>query len=528
MEFHRGNRSVSILQVTRLGHGFGARNLFRDVSFRLLRGEHVGLVGSNGTGKSTFVEIITGQTQPDEGSVEWAKHASVGYLDQHTRLTAGTTIRDALRDAFRSLFEMEAELVTIGEAMATADPDAMEKLLEEMGEIQEHLESSGFYMIDAKVEEVARGLGLNAIGLERDVAELSGGQRTKVLLAKLLLQQPNVLVLDEPTNYLDEEHITWLTQYLQNYPYAFLLISHDTYFMNDVVNLIYHLEGGTLTRYSGNYEAFLRVYEQRRMQQESAYERQQDEIARVEDFIARNKARVATRGMASSRQKMLDRMERIEKPVVYPRPTFNFREGRNSSRVVFTCENLEIGYDFPLLPPLSMTLERGQKIAVTGMNGVGKSTLLKTILGLIEPLRGTADRGDNLLTGYFAQEEAMDDERTPLDEVWDAFPFLTNNEARGRLAASGLTSEHINNKMFNLSGGEQSKVRLCKLQVNESNWLVLDEPTNHLDVAAKEELAIALKRYKGTILLVCHEPEFYQDWVSDVWNVEAWAKQVSR
>ena len=516
---------MSILEVRKLGHGFGARTLFHDVSFRLLRGEHVGLVGSNGTGKSTFIEMITGQTQPDEGSIEWSKHASVGYLDQHSRLTPGTSIRDVLRDAFRPLYELEAAITEIGEAMATADPDQMEKLLEEMGDIQDHLETSGFYMIDAKVEEIARGLGITAIGLDRDVAELSGGQRTKILLAKLLLQQPNVLILDEPTNYLDEEHIDWLTRYLQNYPYAFLLVSHDAFFMNDVVNIIYHLEGGQLTRYSGNYESFLRVYEQRRAQQESAYERQQEEIARVEDFIARNKARVATRGMAASRQKMLDRMERIEKPVTYPRPTFNFKEGRNSSRIVFKCEGMEIGYSYSLLPPLSFTLERGQKIAVTGMNGLGKSTLLKTMLGLIKPFAGTVEQGDNLLTGYFAQEKALDDERTPLDELWDAYPWLSNNEVRGRLASSGLTAEHINTKMFNLSGGEQAKVRLAKLQVDETNWLVLDEPTNHLDVAAKEELAVALKRYKGTLVLVCHEPEFYEGWISDVWNVEAWAKK---
>ncbi|HYG56697.1 MAG TPA: ABC-F family ATP-binding cassette domain-containing protein, partial [Symbiobacteriaceae bacterium] len=341
---------MSILEVTKLGHGFGARTLFHDVSFRLLRGEHVGLVGPNGTGKSTFVEIITGQTQPDEGSIQWSKHATVGYLDQHTRLTPGLTVRDAMRDAFRSLYDVEAEITAIGESMATADPDTMDSLLEEMGDLQDRLETSGFYTIDAKVEEVAKGLGITAIGLDRDVSELSGGQRTKVLLAKLLLQQPNVLVLDEPTNYLDEEHITWLTEYLQGYPYAFLLVSHDTFFMNDVVNLIYHLEGGQLTRYSGNYEAFLRVYEQRRMQQESAFERQQQEIARVEDFIARNKARVATRGMAASRQKMLDRMDRIEKPVEYPRPTFTFKDGKLSGKLVFKCDGMEIGYSYPLLP----------------------------------------------------------------------------------------------------------------------------------------------------------------------------------
>lgn len=519
---------MSILEVSKLGHGFGARTLFQDVSFRLLRGEHVGLVGSNGTGKSTFIEVITGQAQADEGTITWSKHASVGYLDQHTRLMPGMTVREVLRTAFQGLLELEEEMGRIGEAMAEADPEAMERLLEEMGDIQDHLETSGFYMIDAKVEEVAKGLGITAIGLDRDVSELSGGQRTKVLLAKLLLQQPNVLILDEPTNYLDEEHITWLTEYLQNYPYAFLLVSHDTFFMNDVVNLIYHLEGAQLTRYSGNYEAFLRVYEQRRAQQESAYERQQQEIARVEDFIARNKARVATRGMANSRQKMLDKMERIEKPVEYPRPTFNFLNGKLSGKLVCKLDGLEIGYTYALLPAISMTLERGQKIAITGMNGVGKSTLLKTILGLINPLGGTVQHGDSLLRAYFAQEAKMDDERTPLEELWDAYPWLSNNEVRGRLSSCGLTAEHINNKMFNLSGGEQAKVRLAKLQVEESNWLVMDEPTNHLDVAAKEELAVALKKYKGTLLLVCHEPEFYRDWITDVWNVEAWAKKNAR
>jgi ATPase subunit of ABC transporter with duplicated ATPase domains len=519
---------VSILQVSNLGHGFGGRNLFQKVSFRLLRGEHVGLVGANGTGKTTLLSILTGQLQSDEGSVEWAKRASIGYLDQHARLIEGLSMRDVLRDAFRPLYELEAELGTIAEAMGTADSDEMERLLEDMGDIQDRLETSGFYTIDAKVEEIAKGLGLNAIGLDRDVSQLSGGQRTKLLLAKLLLQQPNVLILDEPTNYLDEEHITWLTDYLQGYPYAFILVSHDTFFMNDVVNLIYHLEGGELNRYPGNYEAFLRVYEMRRAHHENAYERQQDQIAKVEDFIARNKARASTSSRAMSRQKALDKLERVDKPVTYPRPSFNFKEGRNSSKIVFKAENLTIGYSYPLLPPLSMMLERGQKIAITGMNGLGKSTLLKTLMGLIPPLEGTLEQGDYLLPAYFEQEPRGNSDKSALDEVWDDYPWLMNNEVRGRLANSGLTSEHIANKMGNLSGGEQAKVRLCKLQVNESNWLIFDEPTNHLDVGAKEELALAMKRFKGTILLVCHEPEFYEDWISDVWNVEAWAKAAAR
>lgn len=282
---------MSILTVTDVSHGFGARTLFTKISFRLLRGERIGLVGANGVGKSTLMNIITGTIEPDEGKIEWSTRATVGYLDQHTKLTPGKTIRDILRDAFRPLFELEQELTVIAEKMADASPEELEKLLEDMGEVQERLDLSGFYMIDAQIEELAKGLGLTAVGLDRDVNDLSGGQRTKVLLAKLLLEKPNVLLLDEPTNYLDAEHIEWLTRYLQEYPYSFLLISHDTLFMNDVVNRIYHLEGGKLSAYAGDYEQFLRVYEQKRQQHADAYERQQDEISRLEDFIARNKAR---------------------------------------------------------------------------------------------------------------------------------------------------------------------------------------------------------------------------------------------
>ncbi|MFC4766427.1 ABC-F family ATP-binding cassette domain-containing protein [Effusibacillus consociatus] len=516
---------MSVLTVTDVSHGFGARTLFTKISFRLLRGERIGLVGANGVGKSTLMSIITGGIEPDEGKIEWSNRATVGYLDQHTKLTPGNTIRDILRDAFRPLLDLEQELTVIAEKMADASPDELEKLLEDMGEIQERLEVSGFYTIDVHIEELAKGLGLTAIGLDRDVSDLSGGQRTKVLLAKLLLEKPNVLLLDEPTNYLDTEHIEWLTRYLQEYPYSFLLISHDTFFMNDVVNRIYHLEGGKLTAYTGDYEQFLRVYEQKRLQHENAYERQREEISRLEDFIARNKARASTSGRAKSRQKILDKMERIDRPVTYPRPSFRFAEARLSSKEVVTAKNLQIGYSYPLLPELAIAVERGKKIAITGCNGMGKSTLLKTLMGILQPLNGSVERGDYLHPAYFEQETKITKNVTALEDVWESFPNLTNQEVRANLARCGLGNEHITSKLSALSGGEHAKVRLCKLMLTPSNWLLLDEPTNHLDVAAKEELAIALKNYKGTILLVSHEPEFYKDWITEEWNVEAWAKQ---
>ncbi|MBL0386090.1 ABC-F family ATP-binding cassette domain-containing protein [Tumebacillus sp. ITR2] len=514
---------MSILNVNDIGHGFGARTLFSNVNFRLLNGEHVGLVGANGAGKSTLMNILTGKLQADNGKLEWSNRATVGYLDQHASLQPGMTMRDVLNDAFKPLFDMEKELGEIG--MQLAEPDAdYDKLLADMGEIQDRLDNSGFYMIDAKVEEVAKGLGLTAVGLDRDVADLSGGQRTKTLLAKLLLEQPNVLLLDEPTNHLDVEHIEWLTTYLQNYPYAFMLISHDVEFMDQVVNIIYHLEGGKLSRYAGNYEKFVEVYLAKRAQQENAFERQQDEIRRMESFIQRNKARASTSGRAKSRQKMLDKIDRLEKPIEYPRPSFRFEETRLSSKLVFEAKDLVIGYDRPLLPPLTFKLERGEKIAITGMNGMGKSTLMKTILGNIPALSGQVERGDYLTPIFFEQEIEPAPGLTALDDVWNAFPHMQNQDVRANLARCGLGNEHITSKLTALSGGEHAKVRLCKLMLTASNWILFDEPTNHLDVAAKEELAKTLQNYRGTVLIVCHEPEFYKDWVTQVWNVEDWAK----
>lgn len=515
---------MSLLTVEGLSHTFGDRTLFKDVSFRLLAGEHVGLVGANGVGKSTLMNIITGQLIHDTGRVEWTPKVHYGYLDQHTVLTPGKTIRDVLNDAFLPLFKKEEELNEITGKMADATPEELEDLLEQMGEIQDLLDAGGFYMIDVQVEEMANGLGLDAIGLDRDVSALSGGQRTKVLLAKLLLEKPQVLLLDEPTNYLDVEHIKWLSGYLREYPHCFLLISHDTEFMNSVVNVIFHLEFTKLSRYTADYEKFLDLAEIAKTQHIEAYEKQQEFIKKQEDFIARNKARYSTTGRAKSRQKQLDRMERIDRPEMALKPTFEFKESRASSRFVFEGTDLEIGYSHPLLPKLSMTIERGEKIAIVGCNGVGKSTLLKTIMGKIQPLGGKAVLGDFLEPSYFEQEVKAGS-ITPIDDVWNEFPNMDQHQVRAALARCGLKNEHISRPLNMLSGGEQAKVRLCKLLMRESNWLLFDEPTNHLDITAKEELKRALKEYKGTILLVCHEPDFYQDWVTKVWDVEKWSQE---
>lgn len=514
-----------ILDVRNLSHGFGDRAIFDNVSFRLLKGEHIGLIGANGEGKSTFMNIITGNLMPDEGTVEWAKNVRVGYLDQHTVLEPEVTINDVLKSAFNYLFELEEKMNDICDKMGEAPQDEMDKMLEELGTIQDILTNNDFYMIDAKVEETARALGLLELGLNRDVSELSGGQRTKVLLAKLLLQKPDILLLDEPTNYLDTNHIEWLKRYLQEYENAFILISHDIPFLNSVINIIYHMENQKLDRYVGDYDKFMEVYEMKKSQLEAAYKRQQQEIGELKEFVARNKARVSTRNMAMSRQKKLDKMDIIELAREKPKPEFSFKNARATGKVVFETEDLVIGYDKPLSKQINLRMERGEKIAVTGTNGIGKTTFLKSVLGIIPSISGKVHLGDYLYKGYFEQEIKAGD-NTCIEEIWQEFPSFTQYEVRSALAKCGLTTKHIESKVKVLSGGEQAKVRLCKLINVETNILLLDEPTNHLDVDAKEELKRALSEYKGAVLLVCHEPEFYTGLVDKVWNLEEYSLKI--
>lgn len=517
---------MSILNVEHLTHGFGDRAIFSDVSFRLLRGEHIGLVGANGEGKSTFFNIVTGHLTPDEGKIEWAKNIRIGYLDQHTVLTKGMSIRDVLKSAYSWLFDLEEKMNRICDSLGTASEEDMDAMMEELGTIQDLLTMHDFYVIDAKVEEVARALGLLDIGLDRDVTDLSGGQRTKILLGKLLLEKPDILLLDEPTNYLDEEHIAWLKRYLQEYESAFILISHDIPFLNEVVNIIYHMENQELNRYVGNYTHFEEIYAVKKAQLEAAYRKQQQEIHELKDFVARNKARVSTRNMAMSRQKKLDKMDIIELAAERPKPEFHFRFGRTPGRFLFETKDLVIGYEEPLSRPITISMERGQKIALVGANGIGKTTLLKSILGLIPSLSGTCELGENLEIGYFEQEVKGENKATCIDEIWAEFPSFSQYEVRSALAKCGLTTKHIESQVRVLSGGEQAKVRLCKLINRETNLLLLDEPTNHLDTDAKDALKKALLEYRGSVLLICHEPEFYRDVVSEIWNCTKWTTKI--
>lgn len=510
---------MSILTVKNLSHSYGGRQILKDVNFRLLKGEHVGLVGPNGEGKSSFLNLITGKLEAEEGVVEWAKRTRIGYLAQHSFLEPEMTVRDVLKSAFSYLFNIEKELNDMYMKMGEISGRELDDLMKEAADLQEILETNDFYMIDAKVDEVAHNMGLKEI-LDKRAFDLSGGQRSKILLAKLLLEKPDILLLDEPTNYLDEEHIVWLKRYLQNYENAFVLISHDISFLNSVINLIYHVENCEVNRYVGDYDEFLRLKELKMRQIEAAYKKQQQEIQELEDFVQRNKARVATRNMAMSRQKKLDKMEKIELVREKPKPEFFFETAPSTGRLIFETENLVIGYDKPISKELNLRMERGDRIAVVGANGLGKTTLINTVLGNIKAISGTVHFGQNLSIGYFKQEENYDNNKTPIDEMWERFPSWEQFKIRAALAKCSLTTVHIESQMKVLSGGEQAKVRLCKILNEKTNILMLDEPTNHLDPESKEELKRALKEYKGGIFLISHEKDFYTDIATEIWKME--------
>ncbi|GAA0329969.1 ABC-F family ATP-binding cassette domain-containing protein [Bacillus carboniphilus] len=513
---------MSIVNVEKITHYYGDKLVLKDVDFRLLPNERVGLVGPNGAGKSTLLNILSGHLLPDAGSVNWLPNIQVGFLEQQVDLKDGLSIRDYLRSAFQFLYQAEREMMELSNRMGDCNPDELEKVLTRFSKLQELLDQHDFYMVDPTIEEISNGLGISALGLDSDVGQLSGGQRTKLLLAKLLLEKPHVLLLDEPTNYLDYEHIEWLKDYLRNYPNSFILISHDTSFMNEVVNVIYHLEHKNLTRYIGNYQKFMETYEQRKQQIHLAYDRQQAEIEKLETYISKNKVRASTSKQAKAREKKLAKIDKIEKPKPLPKPRFSFQVSNRPGSLIVEVSELQVGYDYSLLPPMSFSLKRGEKVAITGHNGIGKSTTLKTIMGELRPLGGEISFGQYVKPAYFAQEWEMNSARTPLEYIWGLHEDMTQKEVRQALARAGLRSEHIFQPLHSLSGGEQTRVRLCKLILEKSNWLILDEPTNHLDIQAKESLKDALKKYEGTVILVSHEPEFYKNWITQVWNMEQW------
>lgn len=508
---------MSILEVTDLSMSYADKQLYDKASFVLNKEDHMGVIGQNGAGKSTLIRLITGQTLPDNGMIKWQKGKKIGYLDQYAESAHDLTIGDFLKSAFAKLYDIAKKQE---ECYATYAKTLDDKLLEKAGKYQEILDAADFYSLDVKIDQVMTGLGIDVLGRKRQVSSCSGGQRSKIILAKLLLEQPDILLLDEPTNYLDTEHIEWLIDYLNAFSGCFMVISHDYDFLERITNTIIDVSFGKITKYTGSFKKAIKQKELKKEVQLKAYEKQRRQIEKDEAYIRKNKA--GTRAaMAKSRQKRLDKMDRLTPPSDNLQANFSFPYIELLSSEILQVNKLSVGYDKPLLSPVTFSMSHGEKIVLKGFNGAGKSTLIKSILGQIKTFGGTAKFVDAAIINYFTQELVWDDPtKTPLQVLQDAYPKLEPKTIRQRLARAGINAANTLKPMELLSGGEQTKVKLCLLELKPSNVLILDEPTNHLDDETKEALKKALRDFPGNILLVSHEESFYADWVDKIFNVE--------
>ena len=502
---------MSILEVEHISFSYSGENLYQKASMRLFEGEHAVLVGPNGTGKSTLLKLLDKQITPDEGKVHWIPNKRIGYLDQYAKINPQLKVKTYLYEAFLSLFEKEKEMEALYESLATADEKDHDRILNWASSIGELLIDKDFYSIKSKIGNIIHGLGLSMDLLDEPIKHLSGGMRAKIILGKLLLEESDILLLDEPTNFLDVRHIEWLTKFLINYPKAFLVVSHDEQFLHEIASTVFALENGQITRYKGDYEYYLKERTQRLEQQEKAFVTQQKFIQKTEEFIQKNIVRASTTKRAQSRRKMLEKIERIGKPKQQKTYHFYFPMSSTTGKDVLVTENLEIGYSEPLLDPLTITILKQEKVAITGKNGIGKSTLIKTLMQVIPKISGEFKWIDTANITYFEQDSKFDDGVTPFMLVHHRYHHFTKKEVMALLGNHGITFEMANRDINSLSGGEQTKVRLALLRHQKGNVLILDEPTNHLDVNAKEALKEALIEYQGTLIIVSHEKEFYQD-----------------
>ena len=507
---------MSILEIKDLSHVYDSKTLFAKANLSVSGGEHSGIVGLNGAGKSTFIKILSGEVLQDEGEVKWLSGISRGYLDQHADIDRSLTVMEYLRTSFEDMYKLNQKMESYYAQMETASPDELDKLIVKANNILDKLNSGGFFELDSTIKKVAGGLGVSSFGYDTPISTLSGGGRAKLMLTKLLLLKPDIMLLDEPTNFLDIEHIEWLQEFLNSTKSAFLVISHDTDFLDKVCKNIINIENGEIKKYSGNYSQFIVQREQNAKQYEEAYVRQQREIEKMTDYIERNKARAATAGMANSRKKLLDKMEIIRKPTVIYDAEFSFPYVELHTKELLTVDKLEVGYSSPILPPISFALSSETRLWLRGTNGIGKTTIIKTLLNKLPRISGSSSFHPAAKIAYIEQDLLFDNsEELPAQYLSGKFPRLNQKDVRAQLAKVGLKNELALKPIATLSGGEQVRLKLAALMNVPSNILILDEPTNHLDVRAKDSLRSALKDYKGAILLVSHEKDF----ASDVCNV---------
>lgn len=504
-----------LLNVEHLYKYFNGQALLKDINFTVEDREAVGLIGINGCGKSTLLNIITGSEGYDKtpeglGSVNIAGKASIGFLKQNSGLNSGLTIGEEMKNAFAPLLETLDKMKVLEKKMA--DGGDIDSISHEYAELSSYFEARDGYRIDVKIKQVLNGMGFGSTPTDRVISTLSGGEKTRLALAKLLLEEPNLLILDEPTNHLDFETLMWLEDYLKGYKGAIIIVSHDRYFLNKVCTRICEIEQGRLTSYRGDYSSYLVQKKMNSERQLKEYEAQQKEIAKLEDYVAKNLVRASTSKMAKSRQHMLDRIERIDKPLMYTKPPkikleYDIEPTKDIVRVVECPLVVGEGADKKeLIKSLTMNVRRGEHVAIIGANGIGKTSILKLIQGIIPHEGGNISWGGNVKISYFEQEHAiLDPRKKVLEEIMDRYPRLSEQQARSVLGAVLLTGENVFKPISVLSGGERAKLCFAIMALNRGNVLVLDEPTNHLDLSTKEVLEDALAEFGGTIILVSHD-----------------------
>lgn len=504
-----------LLNVEHLYKYFNGQALLKDINFTVEDREAVGLIGINGCGKSTLLNIITGSEGFDKtpeglGSVNIAGKASIGFLRQNSGLNSELTIGEEMKNAFAPLLETLDKMKVLEKKMA--DGGDIDSISHEYAELSSYFEARDGYRIDVKIKQVLNGMGFGSTPTDRVISTLSGGEKTRLALAKLLLEEPNLLILDEPTNHLDFETLMWLEDYLKGYKGAIIIVSHDRYFLNKVCTRICEIEQGRLTSYRGDYSSYLVQKKMNSERQLKEYEAQQKEIAKLEDYVAKNLVRASTSKMAKSRQHMLDRIERIDKPLMYTKPPkikleYDIEPTKDIVRVVDCPLVVGEGADKKeLIKSLTMNVRRGEHVAIIGANGIGKTSILKLIQGIIPHEGGNISWGGNVKISYFEQEHAiLDPHKTVLEEIMDRYPRLSEQQARSVLGAVLLTGENVFKPISALSGGERAKLCFAIMALNRGNVLVLDEPTNHLDLSTKEVLEDALAEFGGTIILVSHD-----------------------
>ncbi len=500
---------MALLELKDIEFNYSDKELYNGVNLKLNPGEHACIVGINGSGKTTLLSLIVGDLKPDKGSVLWEPHVTYSYLDQQLKVETDVRTEDYLYGVYADLFEKEKQMENLYMQASTGEGD-YEKLLDKAEKLGNELAEKEFYSLQEKVGRLTDGLGFDKVDLDRPLRLLSSGQREKAFLAKMLLEEKDVLIMDEPTNFLDQTQVAWLASYLSAYPKAFLVVSHDQAFLRQIAKVVFCLENKTLTRYKGDFDHYLTQHEVDKIQYAKDYAAQQRYIKKEEAFIAKHIVRATSAKAAKSRRARLAHLEVLDAPGKEEGHVhFSFPFTHDVGEKPLSVEELEIGYRHPLLPPISFLLEKGEKIAILGQNGVGKTTLLKTLMGQLKPLGGEFHWLKGTVVNYFDQDEKIDLNLTPFDYVRQFYPDLDNTKVRTALGAVGVRKELALRKMKELSGGEVTKARFAVMTLRKANFLMFDEPTNHLDQKAKNSLFEAIENFPGAVIIVSHEKDFY-------------------